>query len=303
MKTLSVLLVAIALAIPVQPMRETKRPPLVGIDHVAFRTSDPMAARSFYGELLGFGGAVAGVVPGVKAGDTRPADSGSSWLEFTLNTRQRLMIQPGLAAGTDERLDHIALATSDLDAMATYLRDRGVSFEGPATGMACRSRGLRITDPDGHTIELVQESAIAGSPRESASALSARLLHAGVTVRDEAAASGLYHDVLAMDEIWRGGADPAKTSWVNMRVPEGTDYLEYMLRDSPSSRRQLGVDHHICLLVPDIQRAWEQVRQRTATASRDALEPPRIGRNLRWQLNLYDPDGTRVELMEPFTAK
>ena len=34
-----------------------------------------------------------------------------------------------------------------------------------------------------------------------------------------------------------------------------------------------------------------------------ALEPPRIGRNLRWQLNLYDPDGTRVELMEPATAR
>jgi len=303
MKTLSVLLVAIALAIPVQAVRETKRPPLVGIDHVAFRTSDPMAARSFYGGLLGLRGAVAGVVPGQKAGDTQPADGGSSWLEFTINTRQRLLIQPGLAAGTDERLDHIALATSDLDAMATYLRDRGVTFDGPATGMACGSRSLRITDPDGHTIELVQESADVSSAQESASALSARLLHAGVTVRDEAAASGFYHDVLAMDEIWRGGADPAKTSWVNMRVPEGTDYLEYMLRDSPSSRRQLGVDHHICLLVPDIQRAWERVRQRTATARREALEPPRIGRNLRWQLNLYDPDGTRVELMEPFTAK
>lgn len=25
----------------------------------------------------------------------------------------------------------------------------------------------------------------------------------------------------------------------------------------------------------------------------------RIGRNRRWQLNLFDPDGTRTELMEP----
>jgi lactoylglutathione lyase len=285
MKTLSVLLVAMALAIPVPPVRETKRPPLVGIDHVAFRTSDVAGARAFYGDLLGL------------------AASESTVLTVTINARQRVFIEPGLSAGHDERLLHIALATSDLDAMATYLRNRRVTFNGPARGMACGSRGLLIIDPDGHTIELVQESAIVGAPRDSASALSARLLHAGVTVRDEAAASGFYHDVLAMDEIWRGGADPAKTSWVNMRVPEGTDYLEYMLRDSPSSRRQLGVDHHICLLVPDIQRAWEQVRQRTAIARRDALEPPRIGRNLRWQLNLYDPDGTRVELMEPFTAK
>ena len=32
---------------------QTKRPPLVGIDHVAFRASNAAAARAFYGELLG----------------------------------------------------------------------------------------------------------------------------------------------------------------------------------------------------------------------------------------------------------
>ena len=262
-----------------------KRPPILGIDHVALRSSDVPGARAFYGDLLGL------------------AVSESTVLTVTINARQRVFVEPGLPAGTDERLLHIALATSDLDGMATYLRARGVTVDGPSRGMTCGSRGLRTADPDGHTIELVQESAIVGSPRESALALSARLLHAGVTVRDEAAASGFYHDVIGMDEIWRGGADPAKASWVNMRMPEGTDYLEYMLRDSPSSRRQLGIDHHICLLVPDIQSAWEQVRERTAVVNRDALEPPRIGRNLRWQLNLYDPDGTRVELMEPATAR
>ena len=124
-----------------------------------------------------------------------------------------------------------------------------------------------------------------------------------MTVRDEASANGFYRDVLGMEEIWRGGSDPSKTSWVNMRVPEGTDYLEYMLRDAPSSRRQLGVDHHICLRVPDIQAAWERVRERAIADSREGLEPPRIGRNQKWQLNLYDPDGTRVELMEPFNVR
>ena len=160
-----------------------------------------------------------------------------------------------------------------------------------------------MADPDGHTIEFVQESAIASGAATPGPALSMRLLHAGVTVRNEAAASAFYHDVLGMDEIWRGGFEPPKTNWVNVRVPEGVDYLEYMLREAPSTRRQLGVDHHICLLVPDIQAAWEQVRSRTPVEKRSALEPPRIGRNQKWQLNLYDPDGTRVELMEPFNVK
>ena len=43
------------------------------------------------------------------------------------------------------------------------------------------------------------------------------------TVRDEARAHTFYREVLGMEEMWRGGADPARTSWVNMRVPDGTD--------------------------------------------------------------------------------
>ena len=69
---------------------------------------------------------------------------------------------------------------------------------------------------------------------------------------------------------WRGGGDPARTSWVNMRVPDGTDYVEYMLNDKPPTRQQLGSQHHACLLVPDIQAAWESVRARTPPAARAA---------------------------------
>ena len=282
----ALLVLATALWLPPDAKAQTKRPPVVGIDHVAFRTANPAAVRAFYNGLLGL-----------------PVDSATGALTVTINARQRVVVEPGLPAVTDERLHHVALATSDLTGMAVYLRERGVKVEGPSVGAPCGREGLRVTDPDGHTIELVQESAIASGTAQGASALSARLLHAGVTVRNEAAASAFYHDILGMDEIWRGGSDPSKTSWVNMRVPEGGDYLEYMLRDAPGTRRQLGVDHHICLLVPDIQLAWEQVRQRTAADKRAALEPPRIGRNQKWQLNLYDPDGTRVELMEPHNVR
>ena len=73
-----------------------------------------------------------------------------------------------------------------------------------------------------------------------------------------------------------------------MRVPDGTDYVEYMLNDKPPTRQQLGSQHHACLLVPDIQAAWEAVRARTPAAARADLQKPRIGRNNKWQLNLFD---------------
>lgn len=33
------------------------------------------------------------------------------------------------------------------------------------------------------------------------------------------------------------------------------------------------------------------------------IELPGIGHNNKWLLNMYDPDRTRIELMEPFTFR
>ena len=53
-----------------------------------------------------------------------------------------------------------------------------------------------------------------------------------------------------------------------MKVPDGTDYLEYMLMGSdPVDRVRLGSLHHMALLVPDIQAALETVRARAPAAS------------------------------------
>ena len=279
---------AIALATPSVAFSQATRPALTGIDHVVLLTSDASAARAFYVDLLGL------TVPAGGAGPT---------LVVRVSARQHLFIEPGLDADTDERLDHVAIATTDLTAMAAYLRERGVKVERPIADSPCGNEGLRVRDPEGHLIEFVQETAIVAQNAGAGRALSARLLHAGVTVRNEAAANAFYHDVLGMTEIWRGGFEPSKTNWVNVRLPESADYLEYMLRDAPSPRRQLGVDHHVCLVVPDIQAAWEQVRERTPADARATLQPPQIGRNGKWQINLYDPDGTRVELMEPFNVR
>jgi catechol 2,3-dioxygenase-like lactoylglutathione lyase family enzyme len=266
---------------------DARRPMITGVDHVAFLTGDASQARLFYRDVLGL---------------ESPQDRPGPAMWFRVNARQRIVLLPGAPVTRAEgRLDHVALATADLAALAAYLRERGMSVEGPRA-WPCGQEGVRVADPDGHTIEFVRETAVvAGGP--SPRALSGRLLHAGITVRDEAAATRFYGDVLGMSAIWRGGADPAKTSWVNMRVPEGTDYLEFMLIDGVPDPVSLGILHHACLAVPDIQAAWEAARERTPSDYRFQPHPPQIGRNNRWQLNLFDPDGTRVELMELTTVR
>jgi hypothetical protein len=52
--------------------------------------------------------------------------------------------------------------------------------------------------------------------------------------------------------------------------------------------------NHISLGVQSIQPGYHTILDRGYTPA----EPPKIGRDGKWQLNLYDPDLTRVELME-----
>lgn len=67
-----------------------------------------------------------------------------------------------------------------------------------------------------------------------------------------------------------------------------------MLNVNNPSPRQLGVMDHLSLRVPSIQAGYRTVRERGYKAAE-----PKVGRDGKWQLNLYDQDLTRVELMEP----
>lgn len=260
------------------------RPRITGISHVAFRVSDLAAARRFYGDLLGL------------AERRRPAGA-----VYAVGSRQYVLVEPGLRPEEDERLSHLALETPDVTALAAYLTSRGLQVAQPAD--RCEETAIRVSDPDGHTVEFVQVKWPPSAAAEPRRALSTRLLHAGITVRDEQTAHRFYRDILGFAEIWRGGRTDGATDWVNMRTPDGTDYLEYMLVANQPDRRQRGVLHHVCLVVPDIQAAWETVAARTSPPRRAQLGPPNVGRNGRWQLNLYDADGTRTELMEPFRIR
>lgn len=259
------------------------RPRITGINHVAFRVSDAAAARRFYGSMLGL---------------EEQASSTKQRVSFFVG-RQHVILQTGLPAGEDERLLHLAFETPDVDALAAYLTARGVAVTRPPD--ACEKSAIVVTDPDGHAIEFVQKAWPPGPVGPWNTAISNRVMHAGLIVRDEEAAHTFYRDALGFSEIWRGGRPEGTTNWVNMRVPDGTDYLEYMLYNQPPDRRQRGSAHHICLRVGDIQAAFETAATRAGSTQR--LGPPNVGVNGKWQLNLFDPDGTRVELMEPFRTR
>jgi lactoylglutathione lyase len=111
-----------------------------------------------------------------------------------------------------------------------------------------------------------------------------------------------YRDLLGFEEFWRGSSSGTLLSWVNMRVPDGKSYLELMLYSKPPSPEQLGGMNHICLFTPDIKKAVAVLEGRPARKNYSRPIEIRVGKNGKRQANLFDPDGTRIELMEPDTV-
>jgi lactoylglutathione lyase len=278
---------------PAQP----QRPLIIGIAHIAFQVSDLKKAQEFYGEMLGYEEAF------------QIQNDGSLLLTcFKVNERQYIEIYPNLPASAEDRLSHIAFETTDLEALRVYLQSRGVRVPDKIMRGREGNANFQINDPDGHPIEFVQylpESLHSRAKGRyiSTRRISDRILHAGLTISDPVAANKFYQDVLGFSEIWRGGRTDEVTDWINVKVPDGTDYLEYMLIREKPNRERLGSLHHVALLVPDIQKALETIRQRPHADDAKFVRSPQIGRNRRWQLNLFDADGTRTELMEPFTVR
>jgi lactoylglutathione lyase len=261
---------------------------VTGLSHVAFRVPDLVRARAFYGEFLGYATAPA-----------RAAD-GSMAILVAISERQYVELRSSPTAGQD-RLDHVGLATDDLDAMRRYLTSRGVALAG-----AAGAESFKVRDPEGRLVEFVEfQPRRDGGTRDvspGAAAVSRRLLHAGILVGDLDVANRFYGDVLGLTETWRGSRSGSELSWTNMRVPDGLDYLEFMLYGELPAPDARGTAHHICLEVPDVAAARERLLARPYAAGYGRSLEVRVGTNRKRQLNLYDPDGTRVELMEPDTV-
>lgn len=268
--------------------QSVERPPIVGVAHIGLKTSNLDAARRFYGHDLGY-----------QEPFTLDKPSGGLMLTyFKVNDHQYIEVFPDLKSPTEDRLSHIAFETTNARRLRDYLETNGVKVPATLKPGLDGNLSFMIKDPDGHNVEFVQYMPGSLHTRNFGKFLpdtrvSKRIIHVGITVENQAAADHLYHDILGFHSIWHGGHTDNTTDWVDMQVPDGTDWLEYMLNVHNPSPRTLGVMHHLALGVPNIQDAYKEVTARGYKAA-----PPKIGRDGKWQCNLYDPDGTRAELME-----
>jgi lactoylglutathione lyase len=287
------LLLALALTAAALAQTAPTRPKILGVAHIGLRTDNLEGARKFYGGVLGF------QEPFTYS---LPASEGGRFLltYFKVNDHQYIEVFPELKDPKQDRLSHISFETSDAEQMRAYLASKGVKAPEKLEPMGDGNRGFDVDDPDGHVVEFVQ--LMPGSLHSTHfgqnlpdSRISQRIIHVGIVVSDRAAADRFYKDILGFQEIWHGGMKDSETDWVDMRVPDGTDWLEYMLNVHNPDPRELGVMNHFALGVPSVKAGYEIALKRGYKAD----EKPQIGRDGKWQFNMYDPNFTRVELMEP----
>ena len=67
-------------------------------------------------------------------------------------------------------------------------------------------------------------------------------------------------------------------------------------KDAQPSAQLLGVLNHVSLGVVDRKATAKRLRERGWSPKEEG--EPQMGRDGKWQLNVYDPDGTRIEFME-----
>lgn len=257
-----------------------KRPKITGIDHVDFYTTSPEANQHLYAIVLG----LATASP-LEPGQIQRFVIGSQWVGYS----------PPPDANSTNRMNHIAFKTDDCEALRVYLAANGIQVPNSLSGHGMVR--FTVDDPEGHAIEFVQPYEMTGADMANHDPVSRRLIHTGFVVHDRAAEDHFYKDILGFRLYWHGGMVPDRTDWVAMQVPDGTDWLEYMNNVKPNpDQHTLGVMNHISLGVKDMNAAQMKLESHGWKPHGD--EHSQIGRDGKLQLNVWDPDQTRIELME-----
>lgn len=276
---------------------QPRRPHILGVSHVAFFASDYENTCKLYSDFFGY----------ARIHTSREKDGSEIEAVFQINDRQHVaivhydrMFYP--------RMSHFALETDDVEAMLRYLKAQYKMYVQDTIfedGMGNRS--IFVTDPNGVMCRFVQYNRWTILKRKARkylpdSRISTCMRHVGIQCPDLDKAMAFYGDILGFKEVWRGGADPAKVSWVHLQVPDGDQTIELMLYDKEPTPKSMGSMNHICLEVEDIPAAKAILDTRPYPETCGEPSGPRTGIIKKLLINYYDPDGSRIELMSRETV-
>jgi catechol 2,3-dioxygenase-like lactoylglutathione lyase family enzyme len=279
------------LVVPSTGVRGASRPRarIKGIAFVRVNVSDLAVSRRFYEQYF-------------QLGNHFNQCLATNSVCFRLSSAQSIELVQAEVPPGGSFLAEVGFWTDDLEGLHHYLSAAGATVGDIFTGYDDR-KIFELRDPENHRIAFVSDP-LPGSFFTWSTQLSRQLLHAGFVANDMQAENHFYRDLLGFRLYWQGGfkdvdrsavASDKDIDWYEIQVPDGHNWLEYMLNISASAdHAELGVQNHFSLGVKDIQATADQLRKNGLTK----FDGPEIGRDGKWALDVYDPDGTRIEFME-----
>jgi catechol 2,3-dioxygenase-like lactoylglutathione lyase family enzyme len=269
------------------------RPKITGIAHVRLFSADLHAARAFYSKILGFDSATSTCL-----GVTNPC--------YAVNGHQRIELQQIAGGAPDNLLAEIAFSTPNLAEMREYVLAHQIQASTIAKDETGTPR-FTFKDPEGHPLAFVQSSGerfFTPAPHQ----VSTRILHAGFIVKDLERERAFYEGLLGFRLYWHGAFPPNERAanstnvddWYEIQVPDGEEWIEFMLNIPANANKQdRGVQNHFSLGVKDANNAAQHLRVNGAAK----FDGPEVGRDGKNSLDIYDPDFSRVEVMDYTTTK
>lgn len=268
------LAVLIALVTTVSLAQDVKRPPITGLAYVRIYANDMDASRKFYTKEL--------LLPEVKCAN-------KDCLRFQVGKEQFVEVLKAVP-GTPDGMQAEAFRTTDAEGLRKYLEAKGVKV-GPVNKVQ-DGKEIEVTDPEGHKIAFLQFA----KPSNEQGAISHRMIHIGFIAKSQANLDAFYKGILGFRPYWHGGMKEDRTDWVSLQVPDGSDWLEYMLNiPADASHRLIGVEDHFSLGVVNMDET-EAALMKTGWKP-DKSEHKQLGRDGKMQLNVFDPDDVRIEFM------
>jgi catechol 2,3-dioxygenase-like lactoylglutathione lyase family enzyme len=293
-----------ALAAPAFSQNAPARPKITGVSHLAVYTSNPAATEHYYTVTVG----------AVKMADPENPKG----VRYALSGTQFIEVLPLPANAGVNRLDHTAYSTASAEGMRKYLAAKGWKVPGAVTKGSDGSRWFEVLDPEGNKVQFVQPPANAHV--DAPNAIGHHIIHIGMMIHSREKEDTFYRGLLGFKPYWYGGMQDTKLDWVAQQVPDGHDWLEYMLTSGPSgsgipasiSQHQLGVLDHISIGENSVEAAFKTLTDGGRLKGVKNDGKTQVGRDGKVQFNMYDPDEIRAELMSfhaiekpccsPFTA-
>ncbi|MBV8841251.1 MAG: VOC family protein [Bryobacterales bacterium] len=265
--------------------------PVIGIANVTFKVRDLDKARDYYQRILGF----------AEAFDLTDRSGKLTSAYFKVNDDQYIEVIPTLKPGELNREARVVFQSTDLEKLHALYESRGLNpskiQQGPDGNPV-----FRVVGPEGNNLDFLQyseqsEQAKARGKFLSPDRISTHLWHVGIMTKDPATSGPFYRE---------------KLGFANLRFGTRGEYLETPGRDANTETKppladtpvthvqyeseQWGAVNHIGIEVADMRAARDLAQKRGQFD--DLRVRAHVGNNGHWLMFLFDPAGTRTEIVE-----